>query len=86
MVPAYLLSACVDRMATDLCFCCPEAVKQNPQTGRWFITMGHPGFNSNANNGGGYGTRAAACSALSYYGRNRRKAGRAVEAAIAAAR
>ena len=32
---------------------CPEAVKESP-SGRWFITMGHPGFNSPTNNRSGY--------------------------------
>jgi hypothetical protein len=32
---------------------CSHAVKQAPN-GRWFITMGHAGFNTKANNGIGY--------------------------------
>src|SRR5207247_1571735 len=32
---------------------CQEAVKKNPATGRYFITMGHAGFNSPANNAQG---------------------------------
>ena len=32
--------------------------------GRWFITIGNPGFNSPANNGKGYATRAKAMAAI----------------------
>lgn len=39
---------------------CSEMVKQNPATGRWFVTMGHCQFNSRANNAGGYATEAGA--------------------------
>jgi hypothetical protein len=35
---------------------CEEAVKQNPNTGRWFITIGHCGFNTPANNMDGFQT------------------------------
>lgn len=38
---------------------CDEAVKQAP-TGRFFITMGHPGFNSRLNNLSGYDSKAQA--------------------------
>ena len=38
---------------------CPEMVKQ-AQTGRWYITMGHAGFNTTANNRDGYRTQRAA--------------------------
>ncbi|MBS3927819.1 MAG: hypothetical protein KGZ65_04425 [Sphingomonadales bacterium] len=34
---------------------CDQAVKQGPN-GRWFITAGHAGFNSHANNRSGYKT------------------------------
>ena len=34
-------------------------VKQ-AQTGRWYITMGHAGFNTTANNRDGYRTQRAA--------------------------
>lgn len=60
-IPNYLLSACAGQ--TDLCrqaSTCPEAVKQNAETGRFYITMGHAGFNTLANNGAGYETSAAA--------------------------
>lgn len=39
---------------------CPHVAAQDPQGGRWFITMGHCNFNSRANNGSGYETRAKA--------------------------
>lgn len=63
-IPAYLLSGCKQA----ICCGCAEAVKANPATGRWYITMGHPGFNSRANNGAGYATKAAAEKALAKYG------------------
>ncbi len=49
---------------------CPHTISQNPATGRWFITMGHAGFNSPANNRSGYVSQAAALAA------HRRYAGR----------
>lgn len=39
---------------------CREAVKERPNTGRWYITMGHPGFNTRANNAEGYVSRTRA--------------------------
>jgi hypothetical protein len=48
-----------------------EAVKQDAATGRWFITMGHPGFNSPANNRDGYASAARAFGAMLRYGRPR---------------
>lgn len=68
-VPAYLLST--TGCERDVCHAtgCPEAVKENPATGRFFITMGHPGFNSPANNGSGYATRAKALAAIRRYSR-----------------
>jgi len=67
MIPTYLLST--TGCERDICrkADCPEAVKQNPATGRWFITMGHPGFNSPANNGQGYRTHANALAAIRRY-------------------
>ena len=59
MIPEYLLSSCADRMI-DLCRGCAHQVKQNPATGRWFITMGHPGFNTVTNNRDGYVSENAA--------------------------
>ena len=41
---------------------CAEMVKQAP-TGRWYITMGHAGFNTTANNRNGYATMPAAVNA-----------------------
>lgn len=45
----------------------PGPVAQNPKTGRWFIVMGQPGFNSPANNREGYVSEAAALSARNRY-------------------
>lgn len=38
---------------------CSERFKQAP-SGRWFVTMGHAGFNSRANNRDGFATLKAA--------------------------
>jgi hypothetical protein len=43
---------------------CEQAVVQNPETGRWFVTFGHAGFNSRANNGSGVATRRAAVGSV----------------------
>lgn len=50
---------------------CREAVKERPDTRRFYITMGHPGFNSRANNGNGYDTSAAARAAIRRYYRTK---------------
>ena len=60
----YLMS---DHGFDRICDGCATAVKENPATGRWFITMGHPGFNSPANNRDGYATKRAAEKALAMY-------------------
>lgn len=65
-IPSYLLSSNGCERAYPLCTGCAESVKQAP-TGRWFITMGHAGFNSPANNRAGYATREAAKSAEARY-------------------
>jgi hypothetical protein len=64
---SYLLSKC----ERDICRnpACAEAVKERPETGRFYITMGHPGFNSPANNRGGYPTKARALAAIRHYSR-----------------
>ena len=65
-IPKYLLADC---QAADLCYGkCKQPVKQNQETGRWFITMSHPGFNSMANNGSGYATEKAAVNSMERYG------------------
>ena len=38
--------------------------ERNERTGRWFITMGTPGFNLPANNGSGYASKASAERAI----------------------
>ena len=68
-IPAYLISTDECEFASDLCYGnCSEPVKQRGDTGRWYITMGHPGFNSPANNAAGYSTSAAALASLNRYG------------------
>lgn len=64
-IPEYL-SGC----GADLCERgaeCPQAVKRNPETGRFYITMGHAGFNSHANNGSGYVVEKAAKRTIAIY-------------------
>jgi hypothetical protein len=51
---------------------CTQAVKQAPW-GAWYVTMGHAGFNSGANNAQGYATQAKAEAAYRHYS-NKRKA------------
>lgn len=48
---------------------CDKAARFDAQDGRWYITMGHPGFNSAANNFNGYATQKQAMAA---YRRHRR--------------
>ena len=69
-IPSYLLSSAGCERSTAFCYRCGEAAKQAP-SGRWFITMGHPGFNSPANNREGYASEAAARAAVLRYGRRR---------------
>ena len=64
-IPEYLKSDCPD---FPLCNGnCGQVVKQNEVTGRWYITMCHAGFNSKANNGNGYSSKARAWQAFEYY-------------------
>jgi len=46
---------------------CPRSAVKMPQNGRWYITMGHAGFNSRANNRDGYATKARAMKANAFY-------------------
>lgn len=46
---------------------CKDAVAQLPETGNWYITFGHAGFNSKANNGLGYASKAKAIAAMKRY-------------------
>jgi hypothetical protein len=67
--PEYLLSA--QGCERDICYGGHEdAVKMRQFDERWFITMGHPGFNTPANNRNGYVSRAAAESTIRRYGRH----------------
>lgn len=68
-IPAHLISPCASK--DDRCMGCGDAVKQAPNMGRWFITMGHPGFNSTANNGAGYMCREYAVSAMLWFAERR---------------
>jgi hypothetical protein len=67
MIPSYLLSD--TGCERDVCHAtgCPQAVKERAETGRFYITMGHPGFNSPANNRDGYATKAKALAAIRRY-------------------
>lgn len=66
MIPTYLNSACIDRF--DVCHnpLCHHAVKQAP-SGRYYITMGHAGFNTKANNLLGYATEIMARKVIRKY-------------------
>jgi hypothetical protein len=66
-IPTYLLSSNGCERKDELCQGCNEAVKQSPETGRWFITMGHAGFNSRLNNLGGYTQKVDAKNAMLRY-------------------
>ena len=62
----YLKSKCLapGRVCRDVN--CPECVKRSPED-RWYITMGHAGFNSPSNNRFGYETEANALRAMKRY-------------------
>lgn len=63
-VPDHLLSTCLERLRTSFEAACPggcgDDVRRDPATGRWFITMGHCGFNCEANNGAGFASKGQA--------------------------
>lgn len=52
MIPEYLNSDCLNDRVPCKGYC-GDSIKQAP-TGRWYITIGHPGFNLPANNRNGY--------------------------------
>jgi len=60
----HLYSNCIKNI--NLCndLNCPDAVKRSLNNGRWYITMGHAGFNTKANNGNGYATKNTALSTM----------------------
>lgn len=60
----HLLSPCAD--SVELCYGCRESVKRAPN-GRYFITMGHPGFNTLRNNADGYLTIQRARAIVAHY-------------------
>jgi hypothetical protein len=50
---------------------CTQVAKQAPW-GSWYITMGHAGFNSPANNRGGYASKRLAEAAYRHYSSKRK--------------
>lgn len=46
---------------------CADAVVQFEETGRWYITFGHAGYNSPANNHLGYRSEEIAIKWMRYY-------------------
>ena len=46
---------------------CDTAVAQYPETGRWYITFAHAGYNSPANNSNGYETKNKALASMRRY-------------------
>lgn len=71
------MSNCMETGMCPLGSMCPDAVeaKEVPGLGqRWFVTMGHAGFNSAANNRGGYASKAAAVAASRRYEERGRRA------------
>lgn len=65
MIPEFLMSECAGK--ADVCMGCEHAIRKDRATRRWYITMGHPGFNSKANNADGYRTRGCAVYAMFYF-------------------
>lgn len=61
--------SCSKAGCCDLGAVCFEAVQQieTPIGSRWYISPGHCGFNSPANNGRGYETKAKALAASTRY-------------------
>lgn len=47
---------------------CADSTRQE-RGGRWYITMGHPGFNSVTNNRQGYASKEMAAAAVARFGR-----------------
>lgn len=54
---------------------CPERVKERKDTGRFYITMGHAGYNSPRNNAEGYASKSAALKESQKYGERGRRRG-----------
>jgi hypothetical protein len=46
---------------------CETAVAQFPETGNWYITFGHAGYNSPSNNSSGYASKNKALAAMKRY-------------------
>jgi hypothetical protein len=64
-----LFSATCDPLCENIN--CEHAVATLPETGNWFITFGHAGFNSPTNNGRGYRTKELAIKAMKWYQKKR---------------
>lgn len=65
-MPEYLNSNC-DPICSGYCDQVVKKAQEGQNIERWFITIGHAGFNSEANNRNGYATMLAAASAWSKY-------------------
>jgi len=63
----YLNSNCIGKVDPCRNLNCSESIKQNPRTGRFYITMGHAGFNCKPNNAEGFSTSKWAKRTISYY-------------------
>lgn len=61
----------------------PTPVVQDPMTGRWYITMGRPGYNSPANNRDGYASEGAALDAHNRYAKPAKPSAQAMDRFIA---
>lgn len=59
-----LMEGCEPEAMCDGQYCGRETVEHE---GRWYITIGHPGFNSPSNNMSGYSSRAKAIESLEHY-------------------
>ncbi len=69
-IPEYLLSeeGC-EKTRGGICYGdCVAPVKRDAGSGRWYITMGHPGFNTYTNNRNGYVTQNIALAIIRKYG------------------
>jgi len=65
----YLVSKCAGTICKNSD--CQNSIQVNPANERFYITMGHAGFNSDQNNTDGYGSRSAAKLAIKYFSKPR---------------
>lgn len=54
----HLVGKCAGTVCRDAA--CSGAAKRNEYDSRWYITMGHAGFNTKANNANGYASEELA--------------------------